>query len=114
MVMHFKVMQIVNSIPKQRLWTNEVLPQMDESRFKSMTRCSHPQFQQLLSMIQGDPIFHDKNHRQLPVAVQLAVTLYRVGSYGQAASIRNIGTLFGLGDGSTITRITRRVIKVCT
>ena len=105
-------MQITNSIPKQRLWINEVLPNMDEGRFKAMTRCTHSQFQMLLDLIKDDPIFHDKKRLQFPVSVQLAITMYRVGTYGQGASLRNISTLFGVGDGSTVTRITRRVMTV--
>ena len=85
---------------------------MDESHFKSMMRITHAQFQQILDLIKNDPVFNDKNDLQFPVAVQLALVMFRLGHYGNGASLRNIATLFGVGDGATVTRVTRRVFSV--
>lgn len=37
------------------------------------------------------------------------MTLFRLGASGDAASVRKIATLFGIGDGGTIDKITKRV-----
>lgn len=39
----------------------------------------------------------------------MAVTLFRLGGYGDAAGIRKIATLFGVGDGGTIDIMTKRI-----
>ena len=77
-----------------------------------MARVNHEEFMQILHLIKDSILFKDKYKQQFPISVQLALTLYRFGVYGQAASLRNVAGLFGMGDGSTIHRITNRVIDV--
>jgi hypothetical protein len=50
---------------------------------------------------------------QIPVSIQVAIAMYRFGICGTGASIRKIASIFGLGDGGTVIRVTRRVIQVC-
>lgn len=45
----------------------------------------------------------------MEVSIQLALTLYRLGVTG--TTISNIARLFGVGDGSTVVRTTRRVFR---
>jgi hypothetical protein len=58
-------------------------------------------FYALLQLIQDHPIFlNHSNHAQTPVEQQLAVTLYRMGCYGNAASVEDVAHLAGTGEGS--------------
>jgi hypothetical protein len=85
---------------------------MTNESFRSMLRVSHDQFQILLNLIEENPVFQERKMLQFPVPVQLAIFLYRIGHYGSAISIQNIATQFGIGDGSSVTKVTRRVKKV--
>lgn len=98
-------------VPKQHCWIDDVLPNYDEGRFRQVTRISHSDFDKILNLIQGHPVFHTKS-LQIPVSIQLAIAMYRFGIYGTGGSVHNVARLFGTGDGSTIVRSTRRVIKV--
>jgi hypothetical protein len=101
------------SVPKQSAWLNEVLPSYNEGRFREITRLSYAQFNNVFFLIKDNQVFESKVgcKIQTPVAVQLAIALYRFGIYGNGASIKNISKLFGVSDGSSITRMTRRVTK---
>lgn len=100
-------------VPKTLSWTFGVLPQLDNERFKQMMRMNRETFQYLFNRIKDDPEFHGQNSvLQTPIEVQLAIVLYRLGSYGDGGSIRKIASLFGVGDGATIERITNRIFKV--
>jgi len=100
----------IEKVPKQAKWLDEVLPKYNKGRFRQVTRVSYSDFDRLYNLIKDNPLFHS-NKLQIECSVQLAVTLYRLGIYGTGASLPNIAMLFGLGDGSTITRITRQVFK---
>ncbi|KAJ7658883.1 hypothetical protein B0H17DRAFT_896646, partial [Mycena rosella] len=55
-------------------------------RWRRKLRVEPNTFDGILSMIQEDPIFYNNlNNPQLPVEIQLAVFLFRVGHYGNAA-----------------------------
>ncbi|GBP12937.1 Protein ANTAGONIST OF LIKE HETEROCHROMATIN PROTEIN 1 [Eumeta japonica] len=84
---------------------------MDDNRFRQMLRVDRTQFAHLLSLIENDDVFAKCSGKQFPVDIQLAVVLYRLGSSGESASIRKIASTFGIGDGGTLTKITRRVFK---
>ena len=95
-------------IPKSTVWYDDVLSQFDDNRFRQMLRCSKDQFLLFASQISYSRSFIIKihaNHRQL------AIVLFRLGPSGESASIRKIATLFGIGDGGTIQKITPRVIR---
>ena len=58
-------------------------------------------FQTILSLIQHHPVFtNHSNVAQAPVEVQLAVTLYCMGQYGNGAFIQDIGRVAGCSEGS--------------
>lgn len=100
-------------VPKSREWLATVLPDLDDIRFTQMLRVRRDIFNYICSKIENSPVFHGSNSiLQFPVQIQLAVTLFRLGSNGESASIRKIAALFGIGDGGTIDNITKRVFKV--
>jgi hypothetical protein len=73
----------------------------DHGRFSHMLRVSPHVFQTILSLIQHHPVFTShSNVPQAPVEVQLAVTLYRMGRYGNSASIQDIAWTAGCLEGS--------------
>jgi hypothetical protein len=98
-------------VPKQTTWLNDILPGYDDSRFKQAIRISRKDFQKVLELIQNHHVFNTTNS-QIPVSVQLAVALYRFGTYGTGSSLSAVARIFGLGDGSTVVRFTRRIIQV--
>jgi len=66
-----------------------------------MLRVSPTVFQVLLDLIQEHPIFYNhSNNPQTPVQTQLAVTLYRMGRYGNGASLEDIAWIAGISEGS--------------
>ena len=90
-----------------------VLYQIDDHRFKQELRVSRQKFNEILILIKDHPVFHtEKEMQQFPVHVQLAATLYRLGHYGSSTSIYKLARQFGMGDGSSVSRVTDRVIKV--
>jgi hypothetical protein len=58
-------------------------------------------FQVLLDLIEGHPVFsNNSNNPQAPVQTQLAVTLYRMGRYGNGASVLDIAHHAGISEGA--------------
>ena len=58
-------------------------------------------FDVIVQLIQNDPIFQNKsNHAQSPVDYQLAVTLYRMGCFGNATLLEDIVQMAGCSQGS--------------
>jgi len=99
-------------VPKSVHWVNEVLPNLDDDRFKVETRVSRHAFNFILNQIKDHPVFQnkDKNHQQqIPIERQLHITLYRFGRYGNGVSKTDLANHFGLGEG-TVEKVTRRVI----
>jgi hypothetical protein len=73
----------------------------DHNRFQGMFRVSPLVFQVILELIQDHKVFqNNSNTPQTPVDIQLAVALYRLGHYGNAASVQDVARMAGIGDGS--------------
>ncbi|KAF8226851.1 hypothetical protein L208DRAFT_1299822 [Tricholoma matsutake] len=74
--------------------------------------CINPScFEDLVNIVQDDPIFsNNSNNPQMPVQVQVAITLYCFGHYGNAASTMKVGLWAGVGVG-TVPLVTKWVIK---
>lgn len=101
---------IRNNIPKSKDWVTNILPSYDEHRFKVALRVSRIQFKMILEEIERSKEFNcQKSISQIPVLLQLALVLYRLGSEGQ--SIWKIANQFGIGDGGTIAKCTRRIFR---
>jgi hypothetical protein len=77
-------------------------------RFIAMVRVSPFVFCSILDMIEDNPVFtNNSNNPQAPVEVQLAVTLYCLGRYGNGASVQDIARITGVSEGS-VELYTRR------
>lgn len=78
--------------------------------FRQKMRVNPAVFDAILDQISGHPVFqNNSNNHQLPIAIQLAVFLNRVGHYGNAASNQDIAQWAGIGVGS-VTNCTNRVM----
>lgn len=101
-----------SDVPRNVSWFDETLQQYDDKRFKVMMRCNRKQFQKILDLIKDNPLFHGNNsQKQFSPYFQLALVMYRLGSFGTGASIDKIASLFGIGDGGTIDKVTWRVFN---
>ncbi|KIK34678.1 hypothetical protein CY34DRAFT_97519, partial [Suillus luteus UH-Slu-Lm8-n1] len=71
------------------------------SCFINMLRVLPKVFYVILGLIEDHPVFQNhSNHPQAPVQIQLAVTLYRMGRYGNGASIQDIARFAGISEGA--------------
>ncbi|KAF7321839.1 DDE Tnp4 domain-containing protein [Mycena kentingensis (nom. inval.)] len=90
-------------------WIYKTGTPSDQKRFENMLRMSPYCFDVLLQLIQDHPIFtNNSNNPQAPVEEQLAVTLYRMGRYGNGASVQDIARTAGCSEGS-VENFTNRV-----
>lgn len=72
----------------------------DHHRFVNMLRISPSVFEVLLNLIEEHPVFsNNSNIPQKPVRIQLATTLYRMGRYGNGASIKDVARTTGGSEG---------------
>ena len=79
-----------------------------QDRFESMLRVSPYVYEVLINLISGHAVFQNQSHnRQTPVWIQLAITLYRLGHYGNSASVRDVAQNFGFSEGG-VEKFTRR------
>jgi hypothetical protein len=70
-------------------------------RFINMLRVSPLVFLRILDLIEDHYVFrNDANLAQTPVEKQLAVTLFRMGRYGNGASVEDIARAAGCSEGS--------------
>jgi hypothetical protein len=84
--------------------------QDDPKRFRQNLRTSPTTFDSLLKMIEGNPVFSNNSHvAQSPVDAQLAITLFRLGHDGNAASVDAVAQWAGVSSG-TVVNCTRRVM----
>jgi DNA-binding CsgD family transcriptional regulator len=73
----------------------------DHHRFIHLLRVTPPIFNTILNLIEDHPIFtNNSNNAQAPVESQLAVTLYRMGRYGNSASVEEVARIAGCSEGS--------------
>jgi len=73
----------------------------DHPRFTNMLHVSPHVFETILSVIEHHPVFTSgTNNGQAHVEDQLAVTLFRMGRYGNGASIQDIACMAGCSEGS--------------
>ncbi|XP_017469403.1 PREDICTED: uncharacterized protein LOC108361314 [Rhagoletis zephyria] len=94
-------------IPKSAVWHRRVLNSFDDRRFNQMVRVRPEEFGYILNLIKDADVFKTVSHTsQLPIALQLQIVLYGLGSSGDGVSIRKVASLFGVGDGGTIQNVT--------
>lgn len=98
--------------PKSKEWIFSVLPNYAEREFKENLRVSRTDFGRILNIISPYEGFSNIGPgKQFPIAIQLAVALFRFGVNGTGASYSKLAQKFGIGNG-TVDAITKRVIKV--
>ncbi|XP_039968986.1 protein ALP1-like [Bactrocera tryoni] len=108
----YSVQFIQNSVPKSRVFLNEILWELDENRFKKITRVTWKTFDAILDLIKGDNLFNKiRSGKQFPIKTQLAIVLYRLGSSGEGATLSKIAGLFGISDGGIIQNLTERIFN---
>ena len=62
----------------------------------------------LINLIGDHAVFQNCSHiRQTPVWIQLAIALYRLGHYGNSASVRDVAQNFGFSEGA-VEKFTER------
>ncbi|EFP78485.2 uncharacterized protein PGTG_04441 [Puccinia graminis f. sp. tritici CRL 75-36-700-3] len=84
---------------------------MRDEDFKQAVRTTKAGFMWLLGRIMFNSVFHSASFRpQLPVPHQLALTLERLGSNGNGASVGRFSRNLGVGRG-TVIKASRRVIQ---
>jgi hypothetical protein len=82
----------------------------DHKRFRRNLRVNPETFDQLIKRIEGHTVFvSDGPQDQMPLDEQLAITLFRFGHYGNAASVEAIGQWAGISAGMVVNA-TRRVM----
>ena len=82
----------------------------DYKRFRQNLRVNPETFDALVKRIEGDPIFmSDGPQDQMPLDEQLAITLFRFGHHGNAASVEAIAQWAGTSAGMVVNA-TRRTI----
>lgn len=97
-------------VPKCSRWLIEVLPELDDNRFRTFVRVNRGGFRDILREIENDPVFtNTSRHSQTPVSVQLACALQRFGTYGNSSSFIQLGQRYAIADGS-VKNFTNRVI----
>jgi hypothetical protein len=75
----------------------------DHNRFTNMLRVSPYVFSAILDLIKDHEVFtNNSNVPQTPVDQQLAVALYRLGRYGNAASVEDVARVAGCSEGSVV------------
>lgn len=85
-----------------------MLPLYDDDRFKKFAGMNRKPFMDLVDLVKNCEEFQSRD--QLPVILQLAIVLTRLRCKGPN-EIKNLASSFGIGDGSTVDRVTRRVFK---
>ncbi|KAA1118046.1 hypothetical protein PGT21_050027 [Puccinia graminis f. sp. tritici] len=84
---------------------------MRDDDFKQAVRTTKSGFTWLLALISFNSVFHSSSFRpQLPVPHQLALTLERLGSNGNGASVGRFSRNLSVGRG-TVIKASRRVIQ---
>ena len=88
-----------------------VLFQMRDKDFRQAVHITKDGFIWLLQKIYLNPIFYSKSHQtQLPIGHQLALTLKRLGSNGNGASVGCFSCNLKVGRGTGV-KITHHVIR---
>jgi hypothetical protein len=112
-VSSFRYAIVRQPVPKSDQWYHNVLPSLDDYRFKQFLRVSRRDFGRIMRLIENNPVFAPTNNqRQLSIDKQLAITLYKFGFDGTGSSLVNTAALFGIGDGGSVMKVVTRVIQV--
>ncbi|MBW0470560.1 hypothetical protein O181_010275 [Austropuccinia psidii MF-1] len=112
LTMHSQYLSRPLKIISNKAYNIEVLFRMQDDDFKQAMRASNHGFIYVYSKIKDHSSF--QNHstcKKLPISNQLALTLEKLGSNGNAGSVSKFAQKFHFGRG-TVVLITRQVIQV--
>jgi hypothetical protein len=74
-----------------------------EDDFRRYVRVKPATFDTLVDYLKDNPEFHNNsNNPQTDIRIQLAVVLYRLGHYGNSASVADIADWAGVSEGSVV------------
>ncbi|RPB18708.1 hypothetical protein L211DRAFT_767069, partial [Terfezia boudieri ATCC MYA-4762] len=98
-------------LPKNKEFSLNILPRLDEERFRQFLRVSPQGFNYIISKIQDYLVFKSNgNFKQMEPSFQLAIALHRFGNETSSESTCiNTGQIFGIGEGTAVL-YTQRVI----
>ncbi|OQV23002.1 hypothetical protein BV898_03052 [Hypsibius exemplaris] len=98
---------------RKNTFAMEGLFELDDKRFRQDIRMSKVAFFSLLHRLQEHPVFQNNSLcPQSPVKLQLAVALYRFGSFGSSASLGKIARHFGISEGSVHLYTERSLVAI--
>src|SRR5262249_3703715 len=70
-------------VPKSNHWVEEILPNLDDNRYRQQIRVSRSAFNFILRSIENHPVFRNNSpNEQLPIERQLHIALWRFGRLG--------------------------------
>lgn len=98
---------------KSSAWYNCVLWRSDAQRYRGYMRMRRSTFDHVLGLLRSnaaDLFVSRRGLSQLALEVQLALTLYGLGTYGHSARVEAVADLFGVSVGALV-KSTRRVIS---
>ncbi|KAF9562393.1 hypothetical protein CPC08DRAFT_634216 [Agrocybe pediades] len=97
--------------PSHLLHVLDVLKHARPDHFRQELRVNPYTFDSIVNRIKDDPVFsNNSNNPQMPVEQQVAITLYRFGHFGNAASLDKVAKWAGYAKG-TVHLATKRVMK---
>ena len=97
-------------LPKSSDWYDNIAQNENPKRYKAHFRVSKLSYEALLRLIEHHPVFYNNSTcEQTPVSKQLHVALYYFGCDGSAGSWIQVGSRFGIGEG-TVQLFVNRVL----
>ncbi|EIN09276.1 hypothetical protein PUNSTDRAFT_44660 [Punctularia strigosozonata HHB-11173 SS5] len=96
--------------PSRLVFTLTELKHNQPQHFRQELRINPTTFDLLVSSIENDVVFsNNSQNAQIPVEIQVAITLWRLGHNGNAASLQSAASWAGVGKG-TVSLCTKRVM----
>ena len=90
-----------------------MLKMFDVSRFNQIIRVSPEVFTHILNLIKDNDMFNtSQKQHSFRLKCSLKSMIYLFGSSGDGLSTLNVVTIFKVGDGGTIQKVTKRVFKI--
>lgn len=89
--LRYGVLLVHHSVSKWEKIMVDILPFVDQNRFRQIVRLGWENFDYLYGLIKGHAVFQGpRAWMQFPVAVQLIIVLYRPDSSGEGSSVAKL------------------------
>lgn len=109
----FRYLNYRDKIPKSIDFVQNVLPLLDDYRFKQEIQMTRSAFNRLAGMLTSHAIFSNRsNCSQISPNTQLMVAFHRFGCNGNGASVGNIARHFGMSEGAVELCTNRSLIAI--